>query len=53
MRSDAYKSSHGCGEGKEDLDNRVCWRKRLCKDCMNLRNKLYDALKQEGVQNDN
>lgn len=37
--SDAYKALYGCGEVKEDLGNRVCWRKRLCKDCLSLRNK--------------
>lgn len=38
-KNDAYKGITGCGEIKEDLGNRVCWRKNLCKDCMNIRSK--------------
>ncbi len=37
MNSDGYKAIYGCGESKEDIDNKICWRQRLCKDCTNLR----------------
>lgn len=55
IHSDAKRSTYGCGEVKEDLGNRTCWRKNLCKDCLNIRSgsnkKLYAvSVNQEEVK---
>lgn len=44
VKSEGYRAIQGCGEVKDDLGNRVCWRKRLCKDCIALRVKASDAV---------